>query len=201
VTRSGPAAGFLVFAIAAAGCATVTTGTTHTVSVATDPPGARCEVKRSGVLLGVVDPTPGDVVVKKEPNALAITCSKADHEDGRGFVFATAEGMTHGNILIGGAIGSAIDASSGALNKYGKLAPITLVPTRFATPEARDAFFDGLASSVRTAADADLGVARQSDVCRDAATCDTALKRRTEQRDAELDQIELKRRRARIATN
>lgn len=193
----------LAGALAATGCATVTTGTTHTVAIATDPPAARCEVARSGIVVGVVEATPGTVNISKEPHALTVTCRKADHEDGRGFVYASPEGMTYGNILIGGAIGAAVDASSGALNKYGALPTITLVPTRFASSAARDAYFDAMAASVRASAEADLATLRPGAGCRDnvLVSCDTTRQRRIAQRDATLDQIELKRRAARIDTN
>jgi hypothetical protein len=189
--------------LATAGCATVATGTTHTVAIVTDPPAARCEVARSGLMVGVVETTPGSVTISKEPHALTVTCRKADHEDGRGFVYATPEGMTYGNILIGGAIGTAIDARSGALNKYGALPTITLVPTRFASPAARDAYFDTMTAHARASAETDLAALRPGAGCQDNVleSCETKRQRRTAQRDATLDQIELKRRAARVDAN
>ncbi len=193
----------LLLALSAGGCATVTTGTTHTVSIVTDPPGAQCQVMRNGVLLGEVGMTPGNLTVQKDSSALTVVCKKDGFEDARGFVLASKEGMTYGNMLIGGAVGLIVDAQSGATNRYGDLAPLRLVPTRFASEPARDEFFNAMAASARSRADADISATRQRSACRTsgAAACETAVTVRSEQRDAELDQIEQRRRRARVDAN
>jgi hypothetical protein len=187
----------------ATGCATITTGTTHTVSIVTDPPGARCEVRRNAIVVGVVDATPGSVSVSKESNALAVTCAKEGYEDVRRFVLASRQGMVDGNFILGGAIGTLIDQNSGAANKYGGLPVITLMPTRFVDAQARDEFFSAQAASTRARADADLVAVKHSAVCHGGSSepCEAAQKARTEQRDAELDQLEQRRRRAQLGAN
>jgi len=102
--RVGPALGFL----ALAGCATVTTGATHRLEIATDPPGATCTVRRDGVVLGDIPATPGALTVTKAPGALRVTCRKDGYEDASGYAFASKQDMIYGNILIGGALGVAI---------------------------------------------------------------------------------------------
>src|SRR3546814_11002644 len=49
--------------------------------------------------------------------------------------------MTFGNILFGGIIGVAVDASSGAMNQYPSSVTIALVPESFTSTTARDVFF------------------------------------------------------------
>ena len=50
--------GLLLLGVLVQGCATVTSGTTHSMAVMTDPPGAMCQVKRDGQVIAVVNPTP-----------------------------------------------------------------------------------------------------------------------------------------------
>lgn len=44
-----------------------------------------------------------------------------------------------GNILLGGLVGAAIDAASGANNKYPERVMVILTPASFPSDEARDA--------------------------------------------------------------
>ncbi len=93
----------LLLAIATlSGCATVTSGTDHTLLVETDPAGATCILQRQGANIGAVNPTPGSVRISKSRNDILVNCEKADHEATSRTVTAGFQAMTLGNVLIGG---------------------------------------------------------------------------------------------------
>lgn len=101
----------------APGCATVMEGTGQSVSIDSEPPGASCQVNRAGAPIGGVT-TPGSIHLDKSKNDLSVTCQKP------GFQTATVassphfNGTTFGNILIGGLVGVAVDAATGANYSY-----------------------------------------------------------------------------------
>ncbi len=58
---SGPVRLALLSLMASAflgGCATLTTSSSQTVTLTTEPPGAACTFKREGEVIGIVNPTP-----------------------------------------------------------------------------------------------------------------------------------------------
>ena len=114
VRTDGLVAGLL---LATAGCATITTGTTQPIAVETDPPGAECSLTRERTVLGKVT-TPGTLTIKRSGQPLTVECKKDGYEDGRTILNARTEKATYANAIIGGAIGSMIDQSSGANSRY-----------------------------------------------------------------------------------
>ncbi|MGE5161175.1 MAG: hypothetical protein ACM3O5_06695 [Betaproteobacteria bacterium] len=124
------------------GCATLTTSSSQTVTMTTDPAGAACTFKRDGQVIGVVNPTPGSLSVSKSHTAIDVSCAKEGFIDARGSVGSKFQAMTFGNILFGGIIGIAVDAASGATAEYEPTITIRLIPSEFADAAARDRFFD-----------------------------------------------------------
>ena len=100
------------------GCSTLTTGTTQVVSLVTPgAEGASCELSSPEVgNINIV--TPAQVVLSKSQHSVRVSCRKECFTDGQGLINSTFEEMTAGNLLIGGVVGVAVDASSGAMNKY-----------------------------------------------------------------------------------
>lgn len=99
-------------------CASITTGTTQSVSVSTEPPGAMCQVTRNAEMLGIVNPTPGTITVSKSSSAMNVRCERAGYQPALQTVPSSMQAMTAGNLLFGGVIGLGIDAASGAMNQY-----------------------------------------------------------------------------------
>jgi hypothetical protein len=157
----------LLLAIAAlsAGCATLTKGTSQTVTVNTDPSGAMCAMTRDAKTVAVVNSTPGSVPVEKARGTIALLCKKQVFLDAAGTLAAEFQAMTFGNILFGGIIGVVVDAASGAMNRYPESVTITLIPEEFTSIEERDAFFDRMRASL--AQEAAEVKERISKVCRD----------------------------------
>lgn len=113
-----------------AGCSTLTTGTTQTVAVATPgAEGANCELTSPEIgTINVI--TPAQAVLSKSQHSVRVTCRKECYTDGQGIINSNFEEMTAGNILIGGVVGVAVDASSGAMNKYDPTVQIAMHPVK-----------------------------------------------------------------------
>jgi len=144
-----------IVAAMAAGCATITTSSHQSLEVTTEPPGAICKVTRGAAALGVVNPTPGKLDIAKGSGRLSVACGKEGYLPASAEAEAQFQGMTLGNVLLGGLIGVAVDASSGAMYFYPGAVRVVLVPARFDSVEARNRFFEGLSARVtKRAADA-----------------------------------------------
>jgi hypothetical protein len=117
---------FVVFGVT--GCATILAGKSQTVTVNTNPPGARCELFREGRVIGTVGNTPGAVTLMKTKHDIDVLCRKDGFTDSKGFGDSGLEDATYGNIILGGLIGWGIDSAVGADNKYPDVLHVNLVP-------------------------------------------------------------------------
>ncbi len=103
-------------------------GTGQSVSVATTPAGATCELDRAGSKLGTVNPTPGSLRIDKSKNDIALTCTKAGFQQAAITTSPKFVGTTFGNILFGGLIGVAVDAATGANYEYPSEIKVEMAP-------------------------------------------------------------------------
>jgi len=97
------------------GCATITRGTTQALVIESEPPGADVELSN-----GLRGKTPTSFKVKRNEN-LVVTIKKEGYETVTANVTsqvagAGAAGMA-GNVILGGLIGAAVDAGSGAMKE------------------------------------------------------------------------------------
>jgi len=130
--------------IATSGCATITTGPTQNITVQTSPVGANCTLDRAGEILGVVTVSPATLNISKSGKAIEVLCRLDSYAETMQAVEPDFQAMTLGNVLIGGVIGIAVDAVSGAVGKYPEQVSVTMVPNSFGTIAERDAYFDKL---------------------------------------------------------
>ncbi|MFJ4293121.1 hypothetical protein ACIP1U_25580 [Cupriavidus sp. NPDC089707] len=65
--------------------------------------------------------TPGTVTVSRAYGDLVVRCDKEGMDTGQATVVSATKALAFGNILFGGAIGVAVDASSGAAYDYPEL--------------------------------------------------------------------------------
>lgn len=93
------------------GCATIVSGTTQKVSVSTTPSDATAKVDN---MLSAKTPT---VFTLERKNDHTLEISKEGFKSTTVLMRRTFNGMATGNILIGGLIGTGVDAVSGATNK------------------------------------------------------------------------------------
>lgn len=173
-------------------CSSIVEGTTQTVTVITDPPGATCNLTRGGAIVAVANPTPASVMVEKSKDNISIACTKAEHLDGAGALASEFEGMTFGNILFGGIIGVAVDSASGAMNKYPASVTIVMPPEKFNDTASRDAFFSRqIARANSEASNALLDIAKN---CNPNERDCAALKKAVEEsRDRQIEEFERQR--------
>jgi len=152
------------------GCATVTKGSSQALTIHTDPDGATCDVSRELKTVASLAATPGQVTVDKAFGAIDVACRKTGHQPTELRVDSQVQGWTFGNILIGGLIGFAVDAASGAMREYPQFITLTLVPEEFANAEERERYvnerlarFDTEAAKASALLDKDCG----ADPCAD----------------------------------
>ena len=110
------------------GCASIIAGRSQTITLNTNPPGARCEVLREGRIVGTVETTPGAITLDKTKYDMDVVCKKEGFTEGKEFAESGTEGSTFGNIILGGGIGWAIDSAAGADNKYPDVVTVNLTP-------------------------------------------------------------------------
>ncbi len=191
--------GLLAPFLALGACATIVEGDDQTVSVITDPPGARCELTRDGQTVGFVNPTPGSVALGKSSDHVSVRCEKDDHFDGAAVLASSFQGMTFGNIIFGGIIGVAVDAASGSMHQYPADVTVVLAPKAFANAAMRDRFFDRqkervLSEAAKAAADAK-GYCQSAQERQD---CDAVIAAIETERDIKLRDLEDQRTRATV---
>jgi hypothetical protein len=118
----------LLGALALAACATVTKGTTQVIAVNTPGvPGATCTLTSSAIGSQLVV-TPGTISLEKSKEEVSVRCTKQCYTEGAGVIASNLEGMTAGNIILGGVIGFGVDAASGAMNKYSPEIQVVMTP-------------------------------------------------------------------------
>lgn len=184
----------LLAGILVQGCATVTSGTTSSIAVITDPPGSTCQVKRDGQIIAVVKPTPGTATISKSVRPIAIDCTHPRSQPGASVVNPEFQAMTLGNVLLGGVIGLAIDAASGAMGTYPANVTIVHPPERFESPTLRDSFFAARAAETRQRYAERINAVRQNCTPGAPAVCADQISQLEAERDAELQRIEERRR-------
>jgi hypothetical protein len=120
--------GLAAVAVWLAACATITQGTTQSVLVSTgDVTGATCTLSSSRVsTVSVV--TPGAVVINKGRDPVNVSCTKDCYQPSLGVIDSKINPATAGNILLGGVIGLAIDATTGATRQYDGTVTVTMAP-------------------------------------------------------------------------
>lgn len=190
-------AGLLVLTCLATSCATVTTGTSQTITVETEPPGASCKMTRDNETIGVVNPTPGSVTIGKDKDDIDISCELSGYHTTTKNLDSSFQGMTLGNVILGGIIGIAIDAGSGAMNEYPSSISLRLMPENFPSVEERDQYFDGLVREVNENTEK---IAQGKKYNCTTSSCKKRLDKLNTQRDTELADIESARSEARIQT-
>ncbi|MCA0432806.1 MAG: hypothetical protein LCH46_06040 [Proteobacteria bacterium] len=71
--------------------------------------------------------TPAIVTLDKSRHDINVQCKHGCYR-GSGVISSNLEGMTAGNLLVGGVVGLGVDAATGAMNKYAQYTQISMVP-------------------------------------------------------------------------
>jgi hypothetical protein len=108
-------------------CASITKGSSQSIAVNTAPvQGANCTLQNQAGTWTVV--SPGSIVVPRTKHDLNVKCEKSGYQPGVGVLPSGTQMMTAGNLILGGVIGLAVDASTGAMNNYPEQITVTLTP-------------------------------------------------------------------------
>jgi hypothetical protein len=125
-----------LLAIAAAGCASITKGTNQSVALDTPGvPGATCTLNSEAIGTKIVQ-TPVTMVLDKSQHNITVNCKKECYQDAVGLIPTSTETMAAGNVIAGGVVGLAVDAATGAMNKYNDSNQIAMIPIAGCKPGA-----------------------------------------------------------------
>lgn len=127
----------------ASGCATITTGTSQSITISTEKnvTGAKCELTDTKGGQWYVNNTPGTVSVHKGDGPMTVICRKDGYKPATLIVEESVAGATLGNILIGGGIGIFIDAMSGSAQRYPDQIIVWVEPEQWDSEQARMEWF------------------------------------------------------------
>lgn len=114
-----------VLLLALSGCSTIVEGPHQTIDIDTNPAGASCKFSNNGNNVGEVV-TPGSLRVEKTKYDLVISCRKSGYETATYYNHSGVDGVTLGNLVLGGVIGWGIDSATGSDNKYTDQVHLTL---------------------------------------------------------------------------
>jgi hypothetical protein len=122
------------------GCASIISGSSDEIGVATNPPGADCILYREGANIGRINPTPGKLVVSRSYNDITAKCNKEGYDEGAGTAGSGFNGWVLGNLVFGGLVGVVIDTATANATGYDSELLVTLLPAPQAEePIAQDA--------------------------------------------------------------
>lgn len=179
------------------GCATLTTGTDNSVTIDTVPPGASCELRQGADRVYFVNPTPGTIEIEKSKKDVGVVCQKEGYLPEAGVLTSELQSMSFGNVLFGGVIGVAVDASSGALNDYPPMMRLIMTPDTFPDQESYEAYFTKRRGEIDAAHEAALTGAEA--YCKsDEDQCEERKKAADEAYETALTELAAKRQAAKI---
>lgn len=111
----------LIFILFVNSCASITKGQSQVLSIDTpNCPGATCRISNNEGTY-YINRTPGTVTINKSGSNLNIVCGTPGSSEQAISTDSSVDGMSWGNILIGGIIGAAVDVGTGAAYEYPSL--------------------------------------------------------------------------------
>jgi hypothetical protein len=125
----------LLLAIAfSARCATVAHGTTQSIQVESNPPGAAVSLSCVQGSVPNYGSTPVTIEVQRKSKSCAISLQKDGYVPVTVPLHRTFSGVYVGNLLVGGVVGLVADAASGAMYKQGPNVVRVDLPVRSSPP-------------------------------------------------------------------
>lgn len=185
-------------ALTCSACATMVGGSTQEVLIQSEPAGAYCKVERLGATVGFVNPTPGKTVLPRSKENVVVGCTLAGYEQSNEILAASFTGATVGNILLGGLVGIAVDAASGANNRYPDRVLVVMTPESFTDAAARDAHFAGIRSRIEQGVEDEIKLINSRCSSTNREICTIEIKQLTDARDKALADLDRKRLAAKV---
>ncbi|MEI6729769.1 MAG: hypothetical protein WCL30_00785, partial [Pseudomonadota bacterium] len=62
-------------------CSTIIEGRSQQLTVNTNPPGAKCDLRRQDTVIATVDSTPGSVYIEKTKHDIKVLCNKPGYQE------------------------------------------------------------------------------------------------------------------------
>ncbi len=121
----------LVGLLGLSGCAAIFDGTSQTITVNTNPPGAHCTFNRQGAVVASIMATPAAATVQKTKHDLMVICDKDGFAQATYLNHSGVAGAAMADVLGGvltGPLAWAVDSSTGADNKYDSVVNMSLSP-------------------------------------------------------------------------
>ena len=110
------------------GCASILGGTSQTIAIDSNPPGAQCQMLREGAAITSFV-TPSSVVVDKTEHDIQIRCSKPGYQLATKVLTADPGDGAWDDTILDDLLGWAIDSPSGTGNRYAGQLTVTMVPS------------------------------------------------------------------------
>ena len=123
----------------------------HPADVYDGAKGAACTVNRQGTAVGLIKPTPGKVGLSRSKENVILNCNLDGYEQSNEVLVASFTGATWATFCCG-PVGVAIDAASGANNKYPERVMVILTPASLPSDDARDAHYAGIRQRIESRA-------------------------------------------------
>jgi hypothetical protein len=156
---------------------------------------------RQGAGVGYVKPTPGKVSVSRSKEDVVLSCTLDGYEQSNEVLAASFTGATVGNLLLGGLVGVAIDAASGANNKYPERVMVILTPANFPNDEARDAHFAGIRQRIDSGANTEIQLVNSRCSSTNREICTIEAKQISDARDKALADLDRRRLAAKVVAS
>lgn len=116
------------------GCASIVTGTTQTIVIASKPPGVICEVRHNNTVIASGS-TPLSFAVDKSMQDLGLVCTDSYSRQVSGLIYSDFNAWVIGNVVFGGLIGVTIDFITGAVSKYSSSVLVVFNPPPVQIPQ------------------------------------------------------------------
>lgn len=180
----------LLAGLLAAGCSTVASNPESTMRIESDPAGATCTLENDrGFRHEAVTPT--SISLHRDLAPLTIECASPGHASIREELKMDGNALVLGNILIGGIIGVAVDAASGAAEKFPDRISVLLDPSEFETAKSRDEWYEKRKARLEQAYRNRLATLDQEDnECKFNYRCNDIIEVLAEQRQTDLAKLE-----------
>jgi len=121
-----------------------------TITLASNPVGARCTVMREGAQITQVAATPASVTLARGNSPVEVTCSAPGRLDTVEILYPVRDFGVHHHQPSGpaGAVNHRVDINTGRVRRFHDVT-VALPPSSFSSAEARDAWFAGRAQTIR----------------------------------------------------
>lgn len=181
--------------VGASGCASISSKKTQTL-VETIPDKAECNLVGENYKQFITTPSTLDIPAKSAP--VTIICTKEGYFQATEQIDTKMDGFILGNILMGGLIGAAIDAGTGAGKQYPEKVVLVLNKRDFFSQEEMDAWYGNRDKEINAQADREIQAIDVGCPDNDREICARKVKKVNELRETRLLELKKKKDEAKI---